>query len=100
MKPIFDTSELSLLTDDEKTVMEDYTKLCGEFLKGNGDMAKMKVATSAVAVIAKNIQSRSVIANLKLQILLTEDSGIIQTMIGGEKDIYMITDVNEDEEAE
>jgi len=100
MKPIFNVDELSLMTPDEKDVINKYTKLCGEFLSGNGDTIKMKVATSAIAVIAKTIQSRTVVANLKLQILQTYDSGIIQSMVNDEKDIYMIEDVNEEAEEE
>ena len=98
MKPIFNVDEASLMTDAEKSVLEKYTTLCGQFLEGKGDLDKMKVAIAAVSVIAKTIQSRANVANLKFQILQTADSGIIQTMIGDEKDIYMIEDVAEGEE--
>lgn len=65
MKPIFDPMELELTTPGEREIFERYVKEVLGYMDGKVDGVKIRQETSACAVIAKKIQSRSAMAVIK-----------------------------------
>ena len=65
MKPIFDPMELELSTDGERDVFKKYEVDVLGYINGKIDGVKIRQETSACAVFAKKIQSRSAMAMIK-----------------------------------
>jgi hypothetical protein len=65
MKPIFDPMELELSTEGERAVFSKFEKDVLGYINGTVDGIKMRQETSACAVFARKIQSRSAMAMIK-----------------------------------
>lgn len=82
MKPIFNPESLTLATNTEVIVLNQFAELISDFMEGRGDEGRLKTATTAVGVMAKTIQARGNMAQLKFKILDSYSPETIREMLG------------------
>jgi len=73
MKPIFDPEELTLMTEPENKLFNQYIEECQKYLDGEADGVKMKQASVQIGNLTKIVQSRSATALLKFNMLRIDD---------------------------